>query len=154
MNIKTIPLSELKPYPNNPRKNDEAVDAVAASIGEFGFKGTLVVDKDYTIIAGHTRYKAAQKLGITELPCIVADDLTDEQVKAFRLADNKTAELAGWDYEKLEQELADLDLDMSDFGFTEVDISSMDDLFAPAEEKEPEEPKEIQCPHCKMWFTP
>ncbi len=81
-------IGELKPYENNPRKNDEAVDAVAASISEFGWKVPVVIDTDNVIVAGHTRYKAAKKLGIEDIPCIVADDLSEEQVKAFRLADN------------------------------------------------------------------
>lgn len=85
-------IGELKPYENNPRHNDMAVDAVAASIQQFGFKNPVIIDKDGVIVAGHTRYKAAKKLGITDIPCISADDLSDEQIKAFRLADNKTAE--------------------------------------------------------------
>ena len=117
MKIKQMRISELKPYPKNPRINDGAVDAVAASIREFGWKQPLVVDKDGVIVAGHTRYKAAQKLGIEEVPVVVADDLTPEQVKAYRLADNKTAELAEWDFAKLDEELAELDFDMSEFGF-------------------------------------
>ena len=103
-------IGELKPYKNNPRKNDGAVDAVAQSIKEFGFKVPIVIDKDGEIVAGHTRLKAAVKLGLEEVPCIVADDLTPEQVRAFRLVDNKTAELAEWDMELLVGELEDLDL--------------------------------------------
>lgn len=121
MKIKQMRISELKPYPKNPRINDGAVNAVAASIREFGWKQPLVVDKDGVIVAGHTRYKAAQKLGIEEVPVVVADDLTPEQVKAYRLADNKTAELAEWDFSKLEEELAELDFDMSEFGFDDID---------------------------------
>lgn len=121
-------LSELHPYKNNPRKNDSAVDAVAASIKEFGFKVPVVIDKDGMIVAGHTRYKAAKKLKINEIPCIVADDLTDEQIKAFRLADNKVGELAEWDFDLLSDELDGiLDIDMSEFGF---------DLDIPGEERE------------------
>ena len=112
------PLCELKPYKRNPRKNDGAVDAVAASIKEFGFKVPIVIDANGEIVAGHTRLKAAKKLGLAEVPCIIADDLTPEQIKAFRLADNKTAELAEWDFDLLHLELDDIDLDMSDFGFT------------------------------------
>lgn len=103
-------IGELKPYKNNPRKNDGAVDAVAQSIKEFGFKVPIVIDKDGEIVAGHTRLKAAVKLGLEEVPCIVADDLTPEQVRAFRLVDNKTAELSEWDMELLVGELEDLDL--------------------------------------------
>ena len=113
-------LSELTPYANNPRLNDGAVDAVAASIKAFGFKVPLVVTADGVIVAGHTRLKAAQKLGLKTVPCIVADDLTPEQIKAFRLADNKVGELAEWDFEKLDLELEELDFDMTPFGFDEV----------------------------------
>lgn len=121
-------ISELKPYENNPRFNENAVDAVAASIREFGFKVPIVVDKDNVIIAGHTRLKAAQKLGMTEVPVIIADDLTEEQVKAFRIADNKVAELAEWDFEKLEMELKELNIDMNQFGF-EIEPETSEDNF-------------------------
>lgn len=111
-------LSEIKPYKNNPRKNDNAVPYVAESIREFGFKCPLVIDKDGEIVAGHTRYKAAQQLGLETVPCIIADDLTPKQIKAFRLADNKVAEKAEWDTDLLDLELGDLtDLDMGAFGF-------------------------------------
>lgn len=110
-------LEDLTPYENNPRLNDGAVDAVAKSIEEFGFKVPIVIDKDGVIVAGHTRLKAAKQLHIDEVPCIIADDLSDEELKAFRLADNKVSELAEWDFDKLEAELKDIDFDMSDFGF-------------------------------------
>lgn len=110
-------LNELTPYENNPRDNDEAVQYVAASIREFGFKVPIVIDKDGVIVAGHTRYKAAQELGLETVPCIVADDLSPEQVRAFRLADNKTGEMAGWNYEMLELELEAIDINMAEFGF-------------------------------------
>lgn len=120
-------LSELTPYANNPRLNDGAVDAVAASIKAFGFKVPIVIDADGVIVAGHTRLKAAQKLGLKTVPCIVADDLTPEQIKAFRLADNKVGELAGWDFEKLDLELEELDFDMTPFGFDEESNDGEDD---------------------------
>ena len=111
-------VDELIPYINNPRQNDDAVDAVASSIKNFGFKVPIVIDNDNEIVTGHTRLKAAKKLGLEEVPCIVAEDLTPEQIKAFRLADNKVAEFAEWDFELLESELADLgDFDMEEFGF-------------------------------------
>lgn len=119
MDIVSLRLDELTPYENNPRQNDAAVDAVAASIKQFGFKVPIVVDANNIIVAGHTRFKAAAKLGLDTVPCVVADDLTEEQVKAFRLADNKVGELAEWDTEKLSQELAGiLDIDMEQFGFS------------------------------------
>lgn len=110
--------SELTEYAQNPRKNDQSVSAVMASIKEFGFKVPIIIDKDGVIVAGHTRLKAAKKLGMETVPCIIADDLTEEQIKAFRIADNKTAELADWDFDLLAAELKDLsEIDMSEFGF-------------------------------------
>lgn len=117
MTINEMKIKDLKPYENNPRHNDQAVEAVAASIKEFGFKVPIIVDRDNIIVAGHTRLKAAEKLGLEKVPVIIADDLTEEQIKAFRLADNKVGELAEWDFVKLEQELANIDIDMSQFNF-------------------------------------
>ena len=117
MNIQNININNLKPYENNPRNNKEAIDYVMNSIKEFGFKVPLVIDKQNVIVCGHTRYLAAKKLRMKELPCIVADDLTDEQIKAFRLADNKVSEFSEWDMELLNDELLNLDLDMDMFGF-------------------------------------
>lgn len=117
-----IALKDIKPYENNPRINDNAVGAVAKSIEEFGFQQPLVLDKDNVIIVGHTRFKAAQKLKLETVPCVIADDLTDEQVRAYRLADNKVGELAEWDMELLNIELDEIDLDMSEFGFDEIDV--------------------------------
>lgn len=111
-------LAEIHPYENNPRFNDDAVDAVAASIREFGFKVPIVLDSEGVIVAGHTRWKAALKLQMESVPCVVADDLTPEQVKAFRLADNKVGELADWNEEALAKELEGIvDIDMTAFGF-------------------------------------
>ena len=106
----------LKPYPNNPRNNDKAVDAVAESLAEFGWQQPIVVDKELEIVAGHTRWRAAEKLGMEKVPIVIADELTPEQIKAYRLADNKTAELAGWDFELLNIELEGLE-NMERFGF-------------------------------------
>lgn len=117
MEIVSKKISEIKPYERNPRKNDEAVQYVANSIKEFGFKVPIVIDKNGIIVAGHTRYRAAKQLGYSEVPCIIADDLTEDQVKAFRLADNKVSEFAKWDNKLLDFELFDIDMDMSDFGF-------------------------------------
>ena len=121
--VRDTPIDEIRPYENNPRVNDAAVDAVAASIKEFGWRQPIVVDRNGVIVAGHTRLKAAQKLGLDSVPVHVADNLTDEQIKALRLADNKTAELAVWDYGLLDAELAaltDAGIDMVEYGFDEV----------------------------------
>lgn len=121
--IELVEIKDIIPYENNPRFNDGAVEAVANSIKEFGFKQPLVLDKNKVIIAGHTRLKASKELGLKRVPCIIADDLTAEQVQAYRLADNKTGEIATWDFEMLSAELEDLQdkYDMADFGFEEVD---------------------------------
>lgn len=111
-------LSELVPYESNPRNNDAAVEPVAQSIREFGFKVPIILDKNDVIVAGHTRLMAAKKLGLDKVPCVVADDLTEEQIKAFRLADNKVSELAEWNADLLGEELGDItNIDMSEFGF-------------------------------------
>lgn len=131
-------VEDLKPYVNNPRFNDEAVEQVANSIKEFGFKVPMVIDKNNVIVAGHTRYKASLELGLKEVPCIVADDLTEEQVKAFRLADNKVSELAQWNYELLDEELQELlDFNMEDFGFS-IQIEDID-IMNNGSYEEPEE---------------
>ena len=157
LNVIHLKVSDLIAYENNPRKNDDAVDAVASSIKSFGFKVPVIVDSNNVIIAGHTRVKACKKLGITEVPCVIADDLTEDQIKAFRLADNKTSEFAEWDFEKLEEELRELnfsDIDMSLFNF---DLSFEDELEPKEdEEKAPESFDEYdeeietkhQCPKC------
>lgn len=121
-------VDELHAYENNPRINDSAVDMVANSISEFGFKVPMVIDNHNVIVTGHTRLKACKKLGIKKVPCIIADDLSEEQIKAFRLADNKVSEKADWDYELLDIELEDIDLDMEAFGF-EFEIEEDSDRF-------------------------
>lgn len=102
-------LSEIRPYENNPRVNDKAASAVAKSIKAYGFKVPIVISADGEIVCGHTRYKASVQLGLDKVPCIVADDLTPEQIKAFRLADNKVSDVSIWDNKKLLQELDELD---------------------------------------------
>ena len=142
--IQEVPIGDVKPYPKNPRNNDDGVDAVANSIKEFGWQQPIVVDKDNVIIVGHTRYKAAKKLGMDKVPVVVADNLTDEQVKAYRLADNKTGELTIWDDDLLNDELSDiLDIDMGDFGF-DLDLDNDEDEEAQEDdfdEEPPENPK-------------
>ena len=126
LQIEIHPLAEIKPYPGNPRINDGAVEAVAASIREYGWRAPIVVDDEGVIVCGHTRHKAAQTLGLSEAPVHVARDLTPEQIKAFRLADNKTAELAEWDYDLLPMELSalrDADYDLSLIGFSGEELS-------------------------------
>lgn len=141
MDVINKPIAELIPYVNNPRNNDAAVEAVASSIAEFGFKQPIVIDKDGVVVCGHTRLKAAKKLGLEEAPCVVADDLTPAQIKAYRLADNKVAEAAEWNDELLELELIELKdfgIDMSDFGF-EAEAEELPEVI---EDEAPEPPKE------------
>ena len=152
-------ITEITPYEKNPRKNDEAVEYVANSIKEFGFKVPIVIDKNGVIVAGHTRYKAAQELGLEKLPCVIADDLTEEQVKAFRIADNKVGELAEWDFDLLGEELDGiLDIDMSNFGFdidcdieqTEKEINDCEEINI---EDYNDEQFECECPRCGFRFN-
>lgn len=148
-------LEQLTPYENNPRNNEKAIEKVANSIEDFGFKVPIVIDKDNIIVAGHTRYLAAKELGLEEVPCIVADDLDKGQIKAFRLADNKVGEFSEWDFDKLEEELLALqfDFDMDDFGFgddkedkedDEIPVKDAPDEFDEIEELETEH----ECPKC------
>lgn len=130
MQIEYLDIEEVIPYANNPRKNDgEAVDRVAASIKEYGFKNPIIIDKENVVVAGHTRLKAAKKLNIEKVPVIKADDLTPTQIKAFRIADNKVAEYSTWDNELLSIELEGLkDLDF-DLDLTGIDVEELDDLL-------------------------
>ena len=137
MKVQNIKIEKLVPYENNPRNNDGAVEYVMNSIKQFGFKVPIVIDKDNVIVAGHTRYRAAIELDLKEVPVIIADDLTPEQIKAFRLADNKTAEKASWDYTKLGKEIEDLmaidDLgfDLTELGFGEFELTALTSDFEP-----------------------
>ena len=145
-------INELKEYKNNPRKNDKAVEYLKSSIRDFGFKVPIVIDSDDVIVCGHTRLKAAKALKMKTVPCIVADDLTDEQIKAFRLADNQVTALSTWDNEMLDAELEALGIDMSAYGFTlgkvlensseEIDVADFDD-----------EEFEYECPCCGFHFN-
>ena len=126
MQIVNVKLSEIKPYENNPRVNDSAVESLAAIIKEFGFRNPAVLNKDKVIIEGHTRWEACKKLGMETMPCVIADDLTPEQEQALRIADNKVAEIAEWDEEKLKIEVkalqeAGFDLALLAFGDDELD---------------------------------
>ena len=124
--VQLWPIEKIVPYEKNPRFNDNAVDSVAESIKQFGWKQPIVVDKKGTVVVGHTRLKAAKKLGMKEAPIIYADDLTPDQVKAYRLADNKTNEIAEWDFDKLEMELDDINMNMEQFGFVSDGKSSQE----------------------------
>lgn len=172
MKIQDVDLEKIIPYINNPRNNDDAVDALASSIHEFGWKQPIVIDRDYVIVIGHTRYKAAQKLGLKSAPCLFADDLSPSQIKALRLADNKIGEKASWDRDLLKIELENLqesDFDLALTGFDSLELEgifnwgnlNIDDFFtdnANADnESEPDEDLEdedeyITCPHCGESF--
>ena len=127
-------INELIPYINNPRDNSNTVDKVASSIKNFGFKVPIVIDKDNEIVTGHTRLLASKKLGLKEVPCIIADDLSEAQIKAFRIADNKVSEFSDWDFELLDNELEelkdmDLDFNMEDFGFSNSEKDDLEDEY-------------------------
>ena len=147
MKIVELRIAELKEYENNPRLNDKAVESVAESIMQFGFKVPIIVDCDNVIVAGHTRLKAARFLGMECVPCIVADDLTDDQIKAFRLADNKVSEFAEWDFSMLEKELEEIDMNMSVFGF-DIDVDF--EIGGETEQGDltQKETETMCCPHC------
>ena len=160
MKIENVKIDTLTPYKNNPRKNEAAIEPLMASIRRFGFRVPVVIDKDGVIIAGHTRYLAAKRLGIKTVPVVRAENLTEEEAAAYRLVDNKTQELAGWKFDELIPELVELNLDMSEFGFemedkkpakkdkkektgaVEIDI----DDFA-------DEAFDYECPYCGFRFN-
>ena len=152
MLIKNMKITDIRPYEKNPRFNDDAVDAVAKSIREFGWRAPIVVDSDMVIICGHTRLKAAVKLGLDEVPVHVATDLTPEQVQAYRIADNKTGEIAEWNFDILPgelQELKDSEFDLTLLGFDADELAQLlnggaDDTVAAGEtdpDAVPEEPE-------------
>lgn len=162
MDVKMMPVGRIAPYAGNPRKNEKAVGYVKNSIAEFGFRVPVVVDKDGVIVCGHTRYKAALQLGMTEILCVVADDLTEEQIRAFRLVDNKTQELAEWDWNAIFEELDLIEgIDMEAMGFeTFLDEGAgemKERKIAPGEEIDPESfADEIfaqVCPCCGFRFN-
>lgn len=127
-------VASIKPYPGNPRHNESAIDAVAASIRRFGFRQPIVVDRNGVIVCGHTRFEAAKRLGMTAVPCVDAADLTDDAVRAYRLLDNKLQEKSSWDADALALELADLDYDFAEFGVSFDPAAS----FAPELAETPE----------------
>ena len=154
MEITNKRIADIIPYAANAKKHDKRqINNVAESIKQYGFVQPIVIDRDGVIVIGHCRALAAKKLGMQEVPCVCVDDLTPEQIRAFRLADNKTAELAGWDFTKLEEELLEISnqFDMSAFGFDETEDIDIDGFFEDAEQKE-KEPKTVTCPHCGEVF--
>lgn len=150
--IEEVKVSELVPYENNPRINDGAVPALVEAIKQLGFNVPLVIDKNNVVICGHTRLKAAQELGMVSVPCLRADELTEEQIKAFRLADNKTAELSAWDFEKLYGELEALKVSVPDFNYDLLKFGTM--RLSDPEENEETDAKPVNystgliCPRC------
>ena len=156
MQIKNIKIDLLKPYEKNTKKHDDVqIKNVAESIKQYGFVQPIVIDKNNVVVIGHCRLLAAKKLKMADVPCVCVDDLTEEQVKALRIVDNKSNE-SPWDFDFLADELAEISLDGFDFDFgidTDAEESNVniDDFFVDAEQK-PKEPKKIQCPHCGEWF--
>ena len=154
LNIIERPIKELKPYSKNPRKNARAIQAVKRSIEEFGFRVPIIIDKDNTIVAGHSRYAAAKELGMTTLPTLVADDLTDEQIKAYRIADNRVADFADWDADLLATEMSDISMDL---GWLDLSDLGVGVDFQPTGEDEQgkldhKEPKFVTSPKCGEVF--
>ena len=147
-------IDDLKPYEHNAKDHDETqIKNLATSIEKYGWQNPVLIDKDNVIIAGHGRVLGAKELGLTEAPCIYADDLTEEQVREYRILDNKLTESA-WLDDELSFELEELDFSDFDLEFEKTipfDESTLDGLFTEAEQKE-KEPKKIQCPHCGEWF--
>lgn len=146
MKIELRPIDQIRPYPGNPRQNDQAVDAVAASLKEYGFRQPIVVDGDGVIIVGHTRFKAAQKLGLAKVPVHVATDLTPAQVKAYRIADNATNEIAEWNYELLPIELSALQEMNYDLGLLGFDDEELKRIMSGDVEQGLTDPDDIPAP--------
>ena len=160
MKLEMLRVDELVPYENNPRKNDEAVEAVAESIRQCTYITPIIVDENRMIIAGHTRYKALKSLGIEEVQCLVCDSLTNEQKKKYRFLDNKTGEKAVWDFVKLEAELDGIDLGAFDFFGTKQELelaAGADRKIAGSTEYDTEvfgdDEFRYQCPKCGYRFN-
>ena len=160
MELEIVYLSphDLTPYEGNARKHaPDDIDQIKASIEADGFNDPIGIwGENNLIVEGHGRQMAAIEMGLDKVPCIRLDHLTDTQRRDYAIRHNRTAELSGWDFGKLEEEIARLEIegvDLSGLNFPKTDVGALDDLFAPAEEKE-KEPKRIQCPHCGEWFEP
>lgn len=159
LKIEYLPVDSLTPYEGNARKHaPDDIESIKVSILNDGFNDPIGIwGPNNLIVEGHGRQIAAKELGMETVPCIRLDHLTDEQRREYAIRHNRTAELSAWDFGKLEEELAALDIqgiDMSDLHFSMPDVSALDDLFAPAPEQEEKQPKQIKCPHCGEWFTP
>ena len=142
----TLGINEIQPYERNPRRNDAAVDDLVESIKQTGYIAPIIVDENNVILAGHTRYKALQKIGKADALVMKVTGMTEAQKRKYRLLDNKVSEKSGWDYELLDWELEDIDFEGYDFGFT-PEMPEFDDMFSDAEEKEKQK-KTIICPNC------
>jgi len=178
MQIKMLPVTAIKPYWRNPRNNENALEAVKKSIADYGFNQPIVVDGQNVIIAGHTRFKVLQEMGQTQIPCVIKDDLTAQQAKAYRIADNKSGEIAVWDMDKLMQELREIkditemqeyfpDIDLQKFledtggvDFEPVTQASIDKIegelstqFQDRSAEQQDEYIELACPHCAAIFA-
>lgn len=159
LEIVYLPPGDLKAYEKNARKHaPDDIEAIKKSILEDGFNDPIGIWGDQnTIVEGHGRQIAALELGLDSVPCIRLDHLTDKQRREYMIRHNRTAELSAWDFSKLEEELAALQIegqDLSELNFSFADQGALDDLFAPAEDQEEKEPKQIKCPHCGEWFVP
>jgi Predicted transcriptional regulators len=151
ISVLDIDIEQIKKYENNPRENAESIPYVVNSIKEYGFKNPIVLDSNMVIIAGHTRFEAAKILEMKTVPCIIAEDLTEEQAREFRLIDNKTAELSYWNFDKLLEEISHLECDLTQYGFNDIQdsIRDLDDVDEITEDnyKNPEQAKK-KCPAC------
>ena len=156
MKIVEKKLEELKPYENNPRINVKAIKPVAESIKRYGFKVPLVIDKNNVIVCGHTRFYASKEIGLESVPCIVADDLSPEQVKEYRLVDNKTSEFSYWDFDKLYNEIEEFNLDVFDYGFKdfsfEEDYNDSNSKDSEVDLDKIQEEFKNECPKCGFKF--
>lgn len=159
--LKIVYLSpyDLKPYENNTRKHTpEDIDGIKTSILHDGFNDPIGIwGEENLIVEGHGRQIAAIEMGLERVPCIRLDHMDEDQRREYAIRHNRSAEMSGWDFGKLDEELAALEIqgvDMADLNFTKVDLDALDDLFAPADGAGDKEPKKIQCPHCGEWFTP
>jgi ParB-like chromosome segregation protein Spo0J len=162
MKVAMWDIERIKPYPGNPRQNDAAIAPVAESIRQFGFRQPLVVLTDGVLVVGHTRWQAARRLGLRKVPVHVAD-LTEEQARAYRLADNRLAEIAGWDYDLLPIELEALQtggVDLTSLGFDTTELAKLLEQdpadFEPTEEADQgrlDRKDPVRCPHCGKEFV-